>query len=234
VGKLMVVVAVVLGAFAVYVIHGQFDALRAEANPPTQRFYRATGDVAPGMLVSEATSDSVRLILPTTELPQGFARAYPYAINEASIGAFRTKKIERPVKAGEFLQQAHLEPLSNAEILATIPAGKKVVAIGVSAQSAVGYLVSPGDVVDVYVTSTRQDPEAPGGVVPEARVAVPDVTVYAVDNVIARQDGVPVRPRGAAYQTVSVIVDPDQAATLIALLTQGKATLALKSRKPAP
>jgi Flp pilus assembly protein CpaB len=233
VGKFLIVIAVILGIFVVVVINGQFKTLEEKANPKTRLFYRATADVQPGLTVEEAASDGRRLIQKTTPLPEEFARQYPGAVDEVSFSIFAKKPIVRPLKAGEFLQQSHLEPLTSAEVQMTIPEGMKVVAIGVTAASSVGYLIAPGDYVDVYITASHQDPKAPGGSATEARLAVDKpLLVYAVDDVRATADGTPVRPRGKSYSTVSLLVTAKQAEELIVALQSGKATLAL-TRKPA-
>lgn len=232
-GKFLVIVAVALGALVVFMINSQFQAYEAKANPKTRKFWRATGDIAPGLTVDAVMQDNRRLLQPTTDLPEAFAMAYPDAVDDSRIDSVKDQVISRPLKAGEFLQMKDLAPLSAADMRASIPEGKVAVSISVSAQTSVGYLIAPGDVVDVYVTSTHQDPAAPGGVAVTATVAVGDLTVHAIDNIVARPDGVPVRPRGAAYQTVTVVATPEDAGKLIAALTRGKATLALKGKKKA-
>src|SRR5438128_5104190 len=99
-------------------INSQFKSLEEKANPPRRNFYRATADVMPGMTVEEAADDAKRLLQTTTPLPEEFARAYPFAVSDVNFNIFRKRRIERPIKAGEFLQQSHLEPLSTAELQA--------------------------------------------------------------------------------------------------------------------
>ena len=230
-GKFLVIVAVVLGAIVVMMLNSAFSDYEKKANPPKRTFYRASADIPPGITVGEAISDQSRLLTAVPSIPEEFAKAYPYAIDEVSMEYTKARRIVRPLKLGEYLQQDHLESLSNADLRLSIPEGQEAVTIGVSAETSVGYLLGPGDVVDIVQTTQRQDPKAPGGSVVEAKPVVSDVRIYAVDSLIGRRDGVPIRPRGTSYATVTITASHEDAMKVLVAKVGGKLTLVLKAKK---
>ena len=228
--KFLVVVAVVLGAIVVYLINTTIKGYEEKANPPTKTFYRASGDIAPGLSVGDALSDSKHLLVPERSLPESFARTMPSAVDDVQMEFTKGRRIERPMKAGEFLEQKHLDPISAADMRLAIPEGEALVTITVNAESSVGYLVAPGDVVDVVVVSTRTDPTVPGGTIIEAKTLLADVKVHAVDNLIGRRDGMPVKPRGSTYGTVTLSASPEDVMKVLAAKLTGKLSLVMKSK----
>lgn len=231
-GKFLVVVAIVLGAIVVLLLNSMISDYEKKANPPTRTFYRATADVAPGISVADAMADTRRLIVAEKNIPEGFAKAYPYAVDEFQMEYTNRRKIVRPIKAGEFLVQEHLEPLSGEDIRLSIPDGHEAVAIAVNAETSVSYLVAPGDVVDIVLVTTKTDPTTPGAATIEAKPIVTDVPVWAIDSLVGRKDGVPVRVRGTTYTTVTVTATHEDAMKILAAKQVGKLTLILKSKKP--
>jgi Flp pilus assembly protein CpaB len=231
-GKFLVVVAVVLGAIVVLLLNSMISDYEKKANPPTRTFYRATADIAPGITVADAIADARRLIVAEKNIPEGFAKAYPYAVDDIQMEYTKKRRISRPIKAGEFLMQEHLDPLSAEDIRLSIPDGQEAVSIGVNAESSLGYLVAPGDVVDVVLVTTKTDPKTPGASTIEAKPIVTDAPVWAIDSLVGRKDGVPVRPRGTTYTTVTVTATHEDAMKILAAKQQGKLTLVLKSKKP--
>jgi Flp pilus assembly protein CpaB len=232
-GKFLVVVAVLIGIVVVVMINSTWKGYEERLNVPTRTFYRATVDVPPTLTVDQAMTQ--RYIVEVT-LPESFARTYPYAVDEVQMIYQRKKRIEQPIKGGEFLQQYHLEPMSSDDIRLTIPAGHLVVSVPVTAESSLGYLISPGDLVDVVLVSSvpdakGPDSKGPGGTHVEAKVLVSDARVYAVDALVGRADGVPVKPRGTAYGLVNLNLPPEEAMKLMAAKSMGKLSLILKSKK---
>lgn len=228
-GKFLVVVAVLIGIVVVVMINATWKGYEERLNVPMRTFYRATADVSPTLTVDQAMTQ--RYIVEVT-LPESFARTYPYAVDEVQMIYQRKKRIEQPIKGGEFLQQYHLEPMSSDDIRLTIPAGHLVVSVPVTAESSLGYLISPGDLVDVVLVSSVTDSKAAGGATHvEAKVLVSDARVYAVDALVGRADGVPVKPRGTAYGLVNLNLPPDEAMKLMAAKSMGKLSLILKSKK---
>lgn len=228
-GKFLVVVAVLIGIVVVVMLNSTWKGYEEKLNVPMRTFYRATADVTPPLTVDQAMTQ--RLIVEEKSLPESFARTYPYAVDELQMIYQKKKRIERPIKGGEFLQQYHLEPMSSDDIRLTIPAGHVVVSVPVTAESSLGFLISPGDLVDVLLVITTQDPKEPGGRAATAKVILSDARVYAVDSLVGRADGVPVKPRGTQYTIVNLDLPPDDALKLMASKALGKLSLVLKSKK---
>jgi Flp pilus assembly protein CpaB len=228
-GKFLVIVAVALGVVVVMMLNSTIKGYEEKLNVPTRTFFRATADVTPPLTVDQAKAQ--RLIVEEKGLPESFARAYPYAIDQVQMDYSGKKRIERPIKGGEFLQQYHLEPMSADDIRITIPTGHEVVSIPVTAETALGFLIGPGDIVDVVLITVGQDPKDATKKVAEANTVVSDARVYAVDALVGRADGVPVRPRGTQYGIVSVTLPHEQAMKLMASKSLGKLSLVLKSKR---
>jgi Flp pilus assembly protein CpaB len=228
-GKFLVIVAVVIGIVVVVMLNSTWKSYEEKLNVPMRTFYRATADVTPPMTVDQARA--LKLIVEEKSLPESFARSYPYAVDELQMNYQNKKRIERPIKSGEFLQVPHLEPLSGDEIKLKIPAGHTVVAIPVNSESSLGYLIAPGDLIDVVLITTGNDPKDPAKKVAEAKTVAADVRVFSVDALVGRADGVPVKPRGVVYGLVNVTLPDEEALKLMAAKSLGKLTLVLKSKK---
>jgi pilus assembly protein CpaB len=230
-GKMLVVVAILVGVVAVFLINSRFSALERQANPPTRTFYKAAAGIAPGITVGEAMTDAHKLLQSVPKITEEFARAYPDAVDEAELEFVKRRTITRPVPAGEFLRMGHLEPVSAAEMRQRIPEGHQAIGISVNQETSVGYLISPGDVVDVYVALTKNDSSVPGGMAVDVRKIASGVTVFATGSNVRLADGAPVRTRGESYSSVTVTAPIADIENIIRARTQGKLTLVLTSRK---
>jgi Flp pilus assembly protein CpaB len=228
-GKFLVIVAVLMGIVVVVMLNATWKGYEEKLNVPMRTFYRATADVTPPLTVDQAMTQ--RLIVEQKSLPESFASTYPYAVDEVQMIFQRKKRIERPIKGGEFLQQYHLEPMSSEEIRLTITPGNMVVSVPVTAESSLGYMIAPGDIVDVVLVTSTEDAKIPGARNAEAKVIISDAKVFALDSLVGRADGVPVKPRGSQYGLVILDLPPDDAMRLMAAKTLGKLSLMLKSAK---
>jgi pilus assembly protein CpaB len=231
-GKTLVVLAIVLGVVAVFLVNSRFGELEQSAHPKTTTFYKATADILPGVTLKDALEGKQRLLRPVGSIPEPFAKSYPEAVDESQLGLWEGKKIERPVRVGEFLKVTDLKPYEANERSAALQEGQSTVAIPVSADTAVGFQIAPGDVVDVYLSRSRQDPKAPGGQTAEAEVVVADVTVYATGDVFLTADPMAPRVKPKTYTTVTLALKGDQVPKVIAAKDLGRLTLALKKQRP--
>ena len=84
---------------------------------------------------------------------------------------------------------------------------------------------------DVVLVSSGPDPKVAGETRTEAQIIVSDARVYAVDALVGRADGVPVKPRGTAYGLVNLNLPPEEAMKLMVSKSKGKLSLILKSKK---
>ncbi len=228
-GKMLVVVAILLGVVAVFLVNSQMGELEKKANPPTKAYFKARVDVAPapGLTVREAIEGKVKYFEVRDTIPESFASSYKDAIEQGQLALWADRPIARPIRAGAFLTQADLTPDPIA-----IPEGHVVAAIAVSQETAVGFQIAPGDIVDVYLTRARQDPKAAGGQVADAEAVLSGVTVYATGDLVlsAAADAPRVKPK--TYPTVTLLLTEAQAPKLIAAQALGRLTLVLKKLKP--
>jgi len=229
-GKALVVVSILLGVVVVFLINKRFSTLEKKANPPMETFYEATADILPGINVGAARSGNPPL-LKEVEAPKEWARNYPDALDALEMKRFAHRNVRRAVKAGEYLRMVHLQGISPAEMRAEIPEGSVAASFTVSQETSVAFLIAPGDTVDVYLVYTEADPAAPGGVRPVTQKVGSDLTIFAVDNVLLRNDGTVIRPRGGTYQSVTIASSPENIEKLIGAREQGRLTLVLKGKK---
>lgn len=230
-GKMLVVVALLLGLAVAFLVNSRFAEYEQKANPPTKRLYKAAADIRPGVTVLDAI-DRTHLLQPVDEVPLSFAEANPDFV-DTEIEWAKKLTITRAIRAGDFLRMSHLQALSSAEVSATIPDGTTLYTMRVDQETSVGYLIAPGDRVDVYAVVTRPDPAQAGGIAVETQTVASDVLVFAVDSAIMSRDGTLVRPRGAPYTSVTFALPPVEFDKVIVAAKRGKLSLTLKSKKPA-
>lgn len=230
-GKKLVVLAVILGAMVVLLVNLQFSSLESKANPPTTTFYRALRDIpANAMTLGDAAGERDPYLEPIADVPEPFAAALPDAIDSKKLETYLGARIVRPLRKGGILRIEHLSAFSNLEITSNIPPGHVAVAMEVSQQSSVGYLATPGDHVDVYVTRVTPDEGTRGGVRAESELVVGGVLVVAVDGQISGtgEDSQP--RRGEPYTSVTLAARPDDVKRILNEAELGKLTLVLPSR----
>jgi pilus assembly protein CpaB len=230
-GKMLVLVAVLLGVAVVFLVNSKFAEYEQKTKVRTRRLYKAAADVKPGGTVLEAL-DKTKLLQPVDEVPEAFADSTPDFV-DSEIEWAKKLTITRSIRAGDYLRLSHLQAQVAAELPATIPEGTKLFTMSVDQQTSVGYLVAPGDRVDVYLVWTRPDPKEPGGVAVESTSIVDDALVFAVDNTIMSRDGTLVRPRGTSYTSVTFALAPGDFDKVIVGAKRGKLSMTLKARKPA-
>jgi len=228
-GKLLVIVAILLGVVVVFLVNARFKEYEDKATPVLKTFYKAAADIQPGVRVSTALDES-HLLQPVKEIPESFANANPDFV-DTEIEWAKKLTITRAIRAGDYLRMSHLQALSAAEVSAAIPDGKVLYNVKVDQQAAVGYLVGPGDVVDVYTVSTKPDPTQPGGVAVETPLVAADLLVFAVDGSMITKDGTRARPLGTPYTSVTFAVSHEEYAKLLVAAQRGKLSLTLKSKK---
>ncbi len=225
-----IVIAIVLGVIAVYLVNSHVSELETKAAEPKVTFFQAAADIAPGRLVKEALKQ--KLLVPLREIPVSFAKHYPQAIDGDEYSQWADSQIVRAIPAGEFLRLYHVQGSNAMELARMIPAGQTTVTIAASQETAVGFLAAPGDLVDVYYTVLKKDPTKPGGQDAEVVPVAENMTIFAVDDYYGTKAEL-VRPRGQAYSSITLVgprpeIDKVRGATRL-----GKLTLALPSQAPA-
>ena len=225
-----ILIAIVLGVLAVVLVNAHVSKLQAKAEEPKVTFYQAASDILPGLTVQDALKQKV--LLPVKEIPASFSRSYPRAIDGSELKVWAGRRIERAIPAGEFLQTHHLEVSSALEMARLIPPGHSLMAIPASQDTTVGFLATPGDLVDVYYTITRKDPTQPGGMQAEAVLVARGLLVFAIDDYYGPA-GDRIRPRGRSYGSITLSAQRTEIEKVIAATKQGRLTLTLPSRQEA-
>jgi len=159
----------------------------------------ATRDVPAGAVLSASDVSIARLRLDDT--------LYQAAIPGDSAGSLVGKQLAEPVHAHQILVQSQLSPrqaLAPGQVAMTIP---------VTAESAVGGGLHPGDAVEVLETVSKGKPDS------KTSVVLPRAAVYSVgydqqSTVINTSGSQASTPPAAALKSITLRVTPDQASAL--------------------
>lgn len=206
---IMFIVAIACGLFAATGVSRHMNQKKVVAES-TEEIYVAKIDVN---INDELTENNVMLAeWPKSRIPPGATSDF----QELKERFARTRLYE-----GEPILKAKLMD-SNGGKSTTIPPGFRVMSVGVTMDSSVTGLVQPGDRVDVIVFLRRaQD-------VPTTRskTILQDVTVFAVDTETERCLDSGNEPRN--LRTVSLLVRPGQAETIMLATQLGELSLTLR------
>jgi Flp pilus assembly protein CpaB len=197
-GRTLLLLSIGAGLLAIVLARAQLSRERGEA----VSVFRAKEDVDVGRkLVGKVET----VTLPGDKL-------FPNLLKEAPNGemeAYVTKTpLVAPIHKGEIVLYRHLERSSDRGLPQEIPSGMKAISIKVDESTAVGFLLEPGDHVDV-LAAVRSTPPAfeklatrplrkgaaaataippPAGPLPEVQPLLEDVQVLAVGHRFRRSD----------------------------------------------
>ncbi len=126
--------------------------------------------------------------------------------------------------AGEPIREVKLARPESGFLSAILPAGKRAIAVRISAQNTAGGFILPNDRVDVIQTISQQtSPEAPAESV--SITLLTNVKVLAIDQTIEEQSGEAV----VVGKTATLELDPGQVELITAAETSGTLSLSLRS-----
>jgi pilus assembly protein CpaB len=183
---------------------------------PTVEILVAAGDIAQGKVVSEAD-------FRWQEWP--LASASPSFISRSSrpdaIAAFKGNMVRSKLMAGEPVQEEKLSRTQSGMLASMLTAGKRAVAIRISAESAAGGFVLPNDRVDIVQTMTVA---VEGGQQYASKTILRNIRVLAID-----QRAADVKDPAFVGKTATLEVDSDQVEMLSAIGSGGTLSLALRS-----
>ncbi len=149
-------------------------------------------------------------------------RVPPGAITK--LEQIKGRRARQKIFAGEPILEQKLLPKGEKAARPTdyVPPGYRVVAVRVDAQATGGYLVKPGDRVDLIVHMKKN----PARNIYEetTKTFLQNVKVFAVDNVYVQRDGKKV----TAAKTVSLLLTPEEAEKVTFASQLGKIVLALR------
>lgn len=225
--KHLLMISIGAGLLAVVLVRVQISRERGDS----LTVFRAVEGVAAGQALGD-------LIEPVTLPGDNY---FPNLLKEAPTAEMRelvaNTPLRQPISAGEIVLYRHLEQTVDPGIRSRIPAGLKAISIEVDEATSVGYLVEPGDRVDVLAALPGEAPwiaaglgaAAPpldGGPDPlvrrngspsylelETRPLLEGVEVLAVGDRYLREELPSLRGR-REYSTVSLLVTPEQAQRL--------------------
>lgn len=132
--------------------------------------------------------------------------------------------VREPILAGEPMSRRKLVRAGSAGIMSiTLQPGMRGIAIPLSAESAAGGFILPGDHVDVVQSRETEAPGTAGGKRFLSETVLKNVKVLAIDQATGAKDAAVV---GA---TATLELSPNQAEVLVLARSQGQLTLILRS-----
>lgn len=203
--KIVLILAVIAGLVAVFLVQRQIDNIRGE----TITVYKAavntkSGDVLGGK-VEEVT------------IPAGlFPNLFEEAPTEEFLELVRTTPLRTAVQAGDILLFRHFDSAVDKGVLEQIPPGMKAISIPVNEVTSVSFFIQPGDIVDVLATFTA----SPNAAMPQLNAQMSDVStrpvvqavqVLAVGETYNRTE----RQISEPYSSVTILVTMEEAAKLV-------------------
>lgn len=202
---------------AVYVARDyiQFDttAAPAAADSETVRVVVASRDIAFGEEIGATSLTTIDW--PSETVPSGVFMGYEDLLPATSMPS---RRATRAIAQGELLLQTKVSDFGEkVTIVQAIGSDKRAMAIEVDAETAVGGFVTPGDRVDIVMTTgAKQDIRAV--------TILQNIRVIGVDQESDEQTDQPVVAR-----TVTVAVTPDQVQRLALAQRAGRLSLTLRS-----
>jgi len=208
--------AAVIALVAVFLVNAWFSGVQrqqkqAEASHPMAKIVVARQALAFGTQLSEA---NLRLAdWPQSSVPTGAFTTLPDALRGDRVAL-------RPIEVGEpVLAERVSGPDGHASIASNIPGDMRAVSISVSAVTGVAGFVTPGDVVDIFLTRDLGD-----GGNKVTSVVLENVQVLAVDQ---RADEKKADPK--VSKTATFLTNLDGAQKLVLASHLGTLSLALRN-----
>ena len=218
VSMLMIGGALATGAGAAYFANAYIDgavakqraALDAQYEPT--RVLVASSDLRAGALLSAQT-------IAVREVPRAFLHAA--AIDADDWGSVAGRVLAHDVRSGEPVLQSHLARGLGAGFSTQLAAGMRAFTFPVDEESSIAGLLSPGDRIDIFFTTTS-------GNEPITLPLLVDVTVIATGVRTLNHDSSLVERQQSPFRTVTVSVAPQDAARITLAQDAGKISLALR------
>jgi Flp pilus assembly protein CpaB len=205
--KVLVAVAILLGALAFVLVRGYQDrveALHPAVGPPVAVVTAAT-DLTRGTMLSDD-------LLAASSIPSEFAP--PGAIPDAASIVGRA--LESDVAAGEIITRSRLAGSDVGPVAALVPDGLRAVIVGGGLPSGT---LRAGDRVEVFATY--------GGGRPHTELVATDLEVVRILSEAAAEPGIGGATTGDAGVTLVLLVDGDAAARLAYAKTFGQLQIAI-------
>jgi pilus assembly protein CpaB len=206
--------AAVIALLAVFLVNAWFSGVEKQQTQAAARPMTKVVVASQGLSFgTPLTNTNVRLAdWPQSSVPTGAFRSIPDALRGDRVAL-------RPIEVGEpVLAERVSGPDGHASIAANIPGDMRAVSISVSAVTGVGGFVTPGDVVDIFLTRDLNDGSKVTSVVLE------NTQVLAVDQ---RADEKKAQPK--VSKTATFLTNLDGAQKLVLASHMGTLSLALRN-----
>jgi pilus assembly protein CpaB len=206
--------AIVVASLVSTFVYREFK--RASASAPPVQMQHIVVAAKPLQLGTRLESSGLRLISwPAGQPMQGMITRIEDCNNRALI---------TPVAENEPILEDKLAPVeAGAGLSATIPQGMRAISVAVNEVVGVAGFVTPGTMVDVLVTGAISGANASGGS-SVTRTILENVRVLAAGQKIEQGEGKP-----QTVPVITLLVTPEDAATLAMASNQGKIQLALRN-----
>jgi pilus assembly protein CpaB len=223
---LVLVIAVLAGGIAAWLVSGSDPAPVEVAPPPVQidtvDVLVAGIDIGIGTIIS--ARDLKWQMWPTAAAGGQFIRKTdrPDAVEQLAGSITR-----QPFATGEPIREARLiRAQGSGYMAAVLPQGMRAIATEVSPESGAGGFILPNDRVDIILT--RRDREAERGTGIEMHTSntiLSNLRVLAIDQTLEEKNG----QRVVVGRTATIEVTPNQAEVLLRAKHMGQLALALRS-----
>jgi pilus assembly protein CpaB len=208
IGILAIVIALIASVSLYRYLKGQEEQLKKAV--ATEKIIIAKRDVSVGSTIEKAQTDSIDW--PRANRPQG-----AFTAAESVIGRIA---LERFVP-GEPIIEAKLVPRGGLSGVLTykIPDGHRAMTVGVDQVAGVAGFITPGNMVDVVLTTQPQYAKES-----ISKIVLQNIPVLATGQTVEQQkEGKPI-----VVPTVTLDVTPDDAERLAIASTQGRLQLVLR------
>ena len=139
--KIVLILAVVAGLVAVFLVQRQIDNMRGE----TITVYKSTTAVATGDVLGSRIEE--------VTIPAGlFPNLFKEAPTSELVELVQSTPLQEEVSEGDILLFRHFDAAADRGVMDAIPEGKKAISLPVDEVSSVSFFIQPGDVVDVLAT----------------------------------------------------------------------------------
>ena len=186
-----------------------------EPGPATQDVLVAAGDLLPAQTLTKENLRWQPWPLNAMNSVYLTKASRPDAIDVLAGSVIRNR-----MAAGEPIREENLTPRHAGYLATVLPAGKRAMAVRVSAESTAGGFILPNDRVDVLHSDGKS---------PVSHTILSNVRVLAIDQVVDETDKKENSKSNVVGKTATLELDPAQAEILTAAQAAGTLSLSLRS-----
>lgn len=209
---ILTIAAILAGVAAVYLADRYISTRVAEIEANIRSQYELVDVVVPS--VDMRAGDLLAYSrMAVRQIPKKFVN--PNAITPTGFSAVAGRQLASPVGAGDPLLRSHISAFSGGAFSVRVPKGKRALTFPVNTVSAVGGLLSPGDRVDLLLTTS-----SPSG----KPATVPFLTNLKILATGQNYIG----PNNRSYQDVTFQVTPKQASQILLAQRVGEISTSLR------